>query len=155
MSDTKDRSDFMVLLRAAALEALLATGRASFTAADLDYGLSWLAEPARSEILRALLHDGWLEADPQGALRLTEAGRRSHDFLRRAALLHGSLPDEVSPEEIVHALLGRTLEELATLGRAALFPILSAPPLLATRSVVKAAETQAAGQPLRRRRSTG
>lgn len=155
MSDSTEPSDFTLLVRAAAFEALLASGRASFTEADLDHDLSWLAEPARSETLRALFQDGWLEANPQGVHRLTESGLRSHEILRRAALLHGMIPDELNLEEIVHALLHRSLEELAAAGREALVPILSAPPLLATKRVVQAAETQVAGQPIRRRGLTG
>ena len=151
MSDARDPSDFTLLVRAAAFEALLASGRAFFTAADLDHHLSWLAEPARNEILRALLRHGWLEAVPQGVHRLTETGRRSHGILRRAALF----PDEMNLEEIVHALLRHSLEELAAAGRAALVPVLSPPPLLTTRSVVHAAETHAEGRPLRRRRLNG
>lgn len=151
MSDARDTSDFTLLVRAAAFEALLASGRTFFTEADLDHHLSWLAEPARSETLRALLQHGWLEAGPHGVHHLTDAGRRSHGILRRAALF----PDEMNLEEIVHALLRRSLEELAAAGRAALVPILASPPLLTTRSVVHAAETQAEGRPLRRRRLSG
>ena len=139
MSDARDPSDFTLLVRAAAFEALLASGRASFTDADLRHHLSWLAEPARSETLRALLHHGWLEPGLRGVHHLTDVGRRSHGILRRAVLF----PDEMNLEEIVHALLRHSLDELAAAGQAALVPILSSPPLLTTRSVVRAGEIQA------------
>lgn len=148
----------MILVRAAAVEALLASGHATFTENDLEQALAWLAEPARSETLRALRHSGWLEADPQGIHRLTEAGRRIHDTLRRAVLFQGPLPipDGLTLEEIVQALVGRSLEELATAGREALVPILPSPPLLTTRAVVQAAETHALqGHTARRRRLNG
>jgi DNA-binding transcriptional ArsR family regulator len=150
----------MVLVRAAAVEALLASGNATFTEIDLEQALAWLAEPARSETLRALRHSGWLEADPHGLHRLTEAGRRIHDALRRAFLVHGAqnppIPDGLTLEEIVQALLRRGLEELATAGREALVPILPSPPLLTTRAVVQMAETHALqGHPTRRRRLNG
>lgn len=159
MSDARETYDPTVLVRAAAVEALLASGQATFTEIDLEQALSWLAEPARSEILRALRHSGWLEVDPQGIHRLTEAGRRVHDTLR-AVLAHGAqnppIPDGLTLEEIVHALLGRGLEELATAGREALVPILPSPPLLTTTAVVQMAETHALqGQPARRRRLNG
>ena len=159
MSDARETSDPTVLVRAAAIEALLASGQATFTEIDLEQALDWLAEPARSEILRALRRSGWLEADPQGVHRLTEAGRRVHDTLR-AVLAQGAqnlpIPDELTLEEIVHALLSRGLEELATVGREALVPILPSPPLLTTRAVVQMAETHALqGQPARRRRLNG
>lgn len=46
--------DFFV--RAAALEALVAAGRAAFSAQDLDDTLYWLDEPARAATLRVLRH---------------------------------------------------------------------------------------------------
>ena len=159
MSDERETSDPTVLVRAAAVEALLASGRASFTDIDLEQALDWLAEPARSEILRALRRSGWLEADPQGVHRLTEAGRRAHDTLR-AVLAQGAqsppIPDGLTLEEIVHDLLRRGLEELAAAGREALVPILPSPPLLTTKAIVQMAETHALqGHPARRRRLNG
>jgi DNA-binding transcriptional ArsR family regulator len=159
MSDARETSDPTVLVRAAAVEALLASGHATFTEIDLEQVLAWLAEPARSETLRALRRSGWLEADPHGVHRLTEAGRRIHDALRRAVLVQGvqnPIPDGLTLEEIVHALLSRGLEELATAGREALVPILPSPPLLTTKAVVQMAETHALqGHPARRRRLNG
>ncbi len=159
MSNASQIPDPMVLVRAAAVEALLASGQATFTEIDLEHALAWLAEPARSETLRALRRSGWLEADRHGFYRLTEAGRRIHDALRRAVLVQGAqnpIPDGLTLEEIVHALLNRGLEELATAGREALVPILPSPPLLTTKAVVQMAETHASqGQPARRRRLNG
>ena len=156
----KETPETKVLVRAAAVEALLASGRTAFTEIDLEQTLAWLAEPARSETLRALRRSGWLEVDPYGFHRLTEAGRRIHDTLRRAVLAQGAqnppIPDGLTLEEIVHALLSRGLEELATAGREALVPILPSPPLLTTRAVVQMAETHALqGHPARRRRLNG
>jgi len=157
MSETSETTEPMILVRAAAIEALLASGRATFTENDLEQALAWLAEPARSEALRALRRSGWLEADPHGIHRLTEAGLRIHDTLRRAALFQSPpIPDGLTLEEIVQALAGRSLEELATAGREALVPILPSPPLLTTRAVVQAAETHALqGYTARRRRLNG
>jgi DNA-binding transcriptional ArsR family regulator len=159
-SETTETTETMTLVRAAAVEALLASGRATFTEDDLEQALDWLAEPARSEILRALRRSGWLEADPHGLHRLTEAGLRIHDALRRAVLVQGAqpppIPDGLTLEEIIHALLGRGLEELATAGREALVPILSSPPLLTTKAVIQMAETHALqGHPAPRRRLNG
>ncbi|MFL6199794.1 MAG: hypothetical protein ACJ76J_11490 [Thermoanaerobaculia bacterium] len=160
MSETSETTETLILVRAAAVEALLASGHATFTENDLEQALAWLAEPARSETLRALRHSGWLEADPHGIHRLTEAGRRIHDSLRRAVLFQGAMgspiPNGLTLEEIVQALVGRSLEELATAGREALVPILPSPPLLTTRAVVQAAETHALqGYTARRRRLNG
>ncbi len=142
------RSPRDLLARAAVVEALAASPLASFTEADLDRTLSWLAEPARSETLRALRRSGWLEAaDPGGGYALTAAGRQIHAALRLAlpasrARFQG-LPGGLTPEQIVGALLTRSLEELAAAGRMALVPVLPVPPLLTTEAVVKSAEIQA------------
>jgi hypothetical protein len=146
MSDaTPEIPHTTLLMQAAALEALLATGHASFTEADLDDALSWLAAPARSEILHALCRNGWLEVDPEGAWTPSDAGHQVYDALRRTAAQGGlpytGLPAGLTSEQIVRALLGRSLEELANAGREALFPILAAAPLLALRNVVQTAET--------------
>lgn len=147
------RSARDLLARAAVVEALAASPLASFTEADLDRTLSWLAEPARSETLRALRRSGWLAADPghpEGAYALTAAGRQIHAALRltlparpETGTRFQGLPGGLNPEQIVAALLTRSLEELAAAGRKALVPVLSAPPLLTTEAVVKSAEIQA------------
>lgn len=145
MSDARKTPHSSVLVRAAAFEALLASGLDSFTEADLDSALSWLAEPARSETLLELRRSGWLEVGPAGAWTLTGAGREVHEALRRALEpgRHLGIPAGLTTDQIVRALLGRSLEELATVGREALVPILSTAPLLSTRALVQAAEYQA------------
>ncbi|HWM95133.1 MAG TPA: hypothetical protein VN493_30535 [Thermoanaerobaculia bacterium] len=146
MSDARETPQPTVLVRAAAFEALLARGLDSFTEADLDDALSWLAEPARSETLHALRRSGWLEVGPAGLWTPTEAGLQVYDALRAAAqagLPYPGLPAGLTPDQIVRALLGRSLEELATAGRDALVPILSAAPLLTTPAVARAAEAYA------------
>lgn len=146
MSDANEKPPPTLLIRAAAFEALLTSGHASFTEADLEAALSWLAEPARSETLHALRRSRWLEVDPAGAWTPATAGLQVYDALRHATLSRGGLPYPGLPpgltsEQIVRALLGRSLEELANAGREALVPILAAAPLLTTRTVVQAAET--------------
>lgn len=144
------RSARDLLARAAAVEALATSHLAAFTDADFDRALSWLAEPARSETLRALRRSGWLAADPGGGYALTAAGRQIHAALRltlaalpeTGARFQG-LPGGLTPEQIVGALLTRSLEELAAAGRMALVPVLPIPPLLTTEAVVKSAEIQA------------
>lgn len=141
------RSARDLLARAAVVEALAASPLASFTEADLDRTLAWLAEPARSETLRALRRSGWLAAEPGGGHALTAAGRQIHAALRLTlpeggAHLQG-LPGSLTPEQIVGALLTLSLEELAAAGRKALVPVLPAPPLLTTQAVVQSAEIQA------------
>jgi DNA-binding transcriptional ArsR family regulator len=143
------RSPRELVARAAVLEALATLARPSFTAADLDEILSWLAEPARGETLRALRRSGWLATDTAGSWALTAAGRRVWDGLRRAGLLPrggplpSMLPAGLSTGQIVRALVTRSLEELAAAGREALVPVLAALPLVTTEAVVQAAETQA------------
>jgi DNA-binding transcriptional ArsR family regulator len=126
-----------LLARAAVLEAL-SSGK--------DDALSWLAEPARGETLRALRRGGWLEPGPDEPPVLTAIGRRVWGALRHAASpAEGAplLPDVITPERIVRALLALSLEDLAAAGREALLPVLAAPPLLTTLSVAKDAEAQA------------
>jgi hypothetical protein len=138
-----------LLARAAVLEALASQPRPT-TAADTDFdeALSWLTEPARGETLRALHRSGWLEPGPGEAFVLTDIGRQAWDTFRRAAFPEpGSvsplLPEGITPEQIVRALLTRSVEELAEAGREALVPVLPAPPLLTTAAIARAAETQA------------
>ena len=142
------RSPRELLARAGVLETLATFGRPTFTAADLDATLSWLAEPARGETLRALCRSGWLTVDAAGAHALTEAGRQVWDAVRRAVLPEGSreshaLPAGLTTGQIVRALLTRSVEELAAAGREALVPVLPALPLVTTQAVAQAAETQA------------
>jgi hypothetical protein len=139
-----------LLARAAVLEAL-ASQEASGT--GLNETLSWLAEPARGDTLRALLRGGWLEpVSEEGSFGLTGIGRQVWDALRRAAFpevgpASALLPAGITPEQIVRALLTRSVEELAAAGRAVLVPVLPVPPLLATEAVAREAEAAAmAGQ---------
>lgn len=137
-----------LLARAAVLEALASSTGSPGSNTGLDEALSWLAEPARGETLRALRRSGWLESGPEGTFALTGVGRQVWDVLRRAAFPEARsatplLPAGVTPEQIVRALLTRSVQELATVGREALIPVLPAPPLLTTEAVARAAEDQA------------
>lgn len=146
MGDARETLQPTILVRAAAFEALLADGRDSFTEADLEAALAWLAEPARSATLQALRRSGWLASDPAGTWRPTDLGIQIHDALRAAAeagLPYQGLLAGLTPDLIVRALLGRGLEELAAAGRESLVPVLSAVPLLTTSTVIQAAETHA------------
>lgn len=71
--------DFFV--RAAALEALVAAGRAAFDARELEETLYWLDEGARGATLRALRASGWLAFEPSEGTTLTDAGRWAYDVL--------------------------------------------------------------------------
>lgn len=142
-----------LLARAAVLEALASQ---SSSGINPDEAWSWLTEPARGETLHALSRSGWLEPGPGSSgetFVLTRVGRQLWDALRRAALLAPAetepasrlLPDGITPEQIVRALLTRSLAELAEAGRDSLVPVIPALPLLNTRAVAAAAEAQAAG----------
>jgi hypothetical protein len=72
-------------VRAAALEALVASERPAFGARDLDEILYFLDEPARDGTMKALRASGWLEHDPAEGTRITDAGRWAYDIL---AFLH-------------------------------------------------------------------
>jgi hypothetical protein len=72
-------------VRAAALEALIASERPAFGARDLDEILYFLDELARDATMKALRASGWLEHDPAEGTRITEAGRWAYDIL---AFLH-------------------------------------------------------------------
>lgn len=75
--------DFFV--RAAALEALVQAGRATFDAKELAEALSFLDDAARDTTLAALRRSGWLEHSPAAGTIITEAGRWAYDIL---AFLH-------------------------------------------------------------------
>ncbi len=53
------------------------------------------------------------------------------------------LTNGITPARLVRELLGRSLDELAAVGRDALLPVLPAPPLLATGALLRAARAQA------------
>jgi hypothetical protein len=75
--------DFLV--RAAALEALVQSGRPAFEARDVDEVLSFLDEDARGATMTALRRSGWLEHVPSVGTVVTDAGRWAFDIL---AFLH-------------------------------------------------------------------
>jgi hypothetical protein len=140
-----------LLARAAVVEALASQPSSGI---NPDEAWSWLTEPARGETLRALVRSGWLEPGPGSSgetFLLTRAGRQLWDALRRSVFAEPAetepasrlLPDGITPEQIVRALLTRSLAELAEVGRESLVPVIPAPPLLNTRAVAVAAEAQA------------
>lgn len=75
--------DFFV--RAAALEALVQSGRPAFEAHDVDEILSFLDADARGTTMAALRRSGWLEHSPATGTIITDAGRWAFDIL---AFLH-------------------------------------------------------------------
>jgi hypothetical protein len=75
--------DFFV--RAAALEALVQSGRPAFHARDLDEVLSFLDPEARGATVGALRRSGWLDHSPAQGTTVTDAGRWAFDIL---AFLH-------------------------------------------------------------------
>jgi hypothetical protein len=105
-----------------------------------------------SERIRAVLDAVGL--DRVAARRVA---REIHDLLSRlhgaSSTLHAAVTEVgrqylrltagLTPEQIVRALMGKRLDELAAAGREALLPVLPAPPLLTTDSVAYAAELQA------------
>jgi hypothetical protein len=78
--------DFLV--RAAALEALVAADLPAFAPADLDRALYWLDDASRDATLRILRQSGWLEHEPGIGTTITGAGRWAYDIL---AFLHKRL----------------------------------------------------------------
>jgi hypothetical protein len=142
------RNSRELLARAAVLEALATQPPSGSQPAA---AWSWLTEPARGETLRELTRGGWLEAGSGGTLVLTPAGRQLWNGLRRAVVSESAepepasrlLPDSITPEQIVRALLNRSLAELAEAGRESLVPVIPALPLLNTRAIAASAETQA------------
>jgi hypothetical protein len=71
--------DFLV--RAAALEAIIGSKTAAFSAMDLDEALYWLETAARESTLRALRQNGWLEFEPGVGTTVTAPGRWVYDVL--------------------------------------------------------------------------
>lgn len=80
--------DFLV--RAAALEALVQSGRPAFEAGDIDEILSFLDGNARATAITALRRSGWLEHAPATGTIITDAGRWAFDIL---AFLHKRVAD--------------------------------------------------------------
>ena len=104
-----------------------------------------------SERIRAVLDAVRLD---QGAAR--RVVREIHDLLSRlhgaSSTLHAAVTEVgrqylrltagLTTEQIVRALMAKSLDELAAVGREALLPVLPAPPLLTTEAVGYAAEVQ-------------
>jgi len=89
------RSPRDFLVRAAAIEALVADGRGSFSADDLEQVLYWLDEDARQSALRILRRSGWLTYDPSEGTLITDLGRWAYDVL---SFLHRRLAEhEIQP----------------------------------------------------------
>lgn len=148
------RSSRDFLIRTAVLQAL-AESQGPISSHDLGKALPWVQPRTRSAAVRVLRQGGWLESDPDsGMIVLTEAGRRAHEAL---APLHRGESTGVSLEirlaagltvdEIATALRGKSLDELAAAGCAALLPTFPPLPLPETGAVAQAAESY-----LRRRR---
>jgi hypothetical protein len=105
-----------------------------------------------SQQIRAVLDA--VRPDQAAARRVT---REIHELLSRlhgaSAVLHAAITEVgrqyiqltagLTVEQIVRALMGKSLDELAAVGREALQPVLAAPPLLTTEAVAQAAELQA------------
>lgn len=75
------RSPREFFVRAAALEALVVAGRASFSTAEVSETLYWLDDDARDMTIRALRQAGWLEYDASVGTTITDAGRWAYDVL--------------------------------------------------------------------------
>ena len=88
-------------VRAAALEALVAAGRASFSVTDLSEALYWLGDDAREATVRALRQAGWLDYDASQGTTITDAGRWAYDVL---SFLHRRLQEA----ELLPTLAGVT-----------------------------------------------
>jgi len=71
--------DFLV--RAAALEAIVAADEAVSSAAELDQILYWLEPGTRESTLRVLRQSGWLQYEAGVGTTLTDAGRWAYDVL--------------------------------------------------------------------------
>jgi len=89
------RSPREFLVRAAALEALVADGRPRFTSEELGEVLFWLEDEPRSAVLRALRRSGWLHYHPEQGTLITDLGRWAYDVL---SFLHRRLREnEIQP----------------------------------------------------------
>ena len=77
-------------VRAASLEALVAAGRANFSAMDLSEILYWLTDDAREATVRALRQAGWLDYEASQGTTITDAGRWAYDVL---SFLHRRLQE--------------------------------------------------------------
>ncbi len=74
--------------------------------------------------------------------RLHGAGASLHAAITEVGRQYLHLTAGLTTEQIVRALMSKSLDELAAVGRDALFPALAPPPLLTTEAVAQAAELQ-------------
>jgi hypothetical protein len=98
----RNERDFVV--RAAALEGLVASGRASFSLHDVDEVLYWLRTEVRESIVRVLRDAGWTEYKAGLGEVVTDQGRAAFEVLQllRRKLESGELLPTVASLE--HAL---------------------------------------------------
>jgi hypothetical protein len=82
------RGELEFVVRTAALEALVASGRAFFSQHEVNETLYWLNDDGRDRIVRALRDSGWLEYRPGAGDMITNAGRSVFEILQ---LLRGKL----------------------------------------------------------------
>lgn len=136
-----------------ALREEIESARASYSEVVLRRAAAKLDDTIRlSQLIRTVLNR--VSPAHQAARRVV---RTIHDLLSRlhgdSAELHGAITQVgrqylqlaagLTVEQIVQALMGKTQEELARVGREALLPIVVPPPLLTTDVVAAAAEQQA------------
>jgi hypothetical protein len=82
------RGELEFVVRTAALEALVASGRAFVSQHEVNETLYWLNDEGRDRIVRALRDSGWLEYRPGAGDMITNAGRSVFEILQ---LLRGKL----------------------------------------------------------------
>lgn len=99
------RNEHDFIIRAAALEALIAAGHACFSQKELDETLYWLSENARDRTIRALREAGWIEYQPGPGDIVTNGGRSAYEVLQllRRKLESGEiLPTVMSLEHAIN-----------------------------------------------------
>lgn len=79
------RSPREFFARAAAIEALVASGLAAFRPQEIAETLYWLDEEPRDAVVRSLRSAGWLDYDPSAGFLISGAGRWVYEVL---AFLH-------------------------------------------------------------------
>ncbi len=138
--------------RLTALRAAIDTARASHSEVILRRAAGRITDVLKlSEQIRAVLQRVPVENAPARAVarevhdllaRLHGAGSQLHRDVTEVGRQHLQLTGGLTSEQIVRALMRRSREELAAVGRAALLPIARPPPLLTTDVVASAAEQQ-------------
>lgn len=126
--------------RMAILQTVAESRSPVFSARDLGGALPWLAGRTRSALVRSLRQGGWLEIDPAAGLVLTETGRRAYAALFLLLRSEGAGETSLTEDAMTASLQGRSLGELASVGREALLPILAPLPLVSTETVAREAE---------------